>query len=80
MKKLRISQIKPNPLGKDRLGNVVPASQLAGEWVDFKNAGDESYPMDNISLQHIAYTAKYPKGVWEKVMGFTGGLEINKVA
>lgn len=74
MKALRITQAKPNPSGKDRLGNVVPSSQLAGEWVDFKNTGDEPYSLDDVTLQHIAYRAGYPNGVWEEVTGFSGSL------
>lgn len=79
MKRLIVTQAKPNPTGKDRLGPVVPSSQLAGEWVDFKNTGDEVYPLDNIKLHHIAYTAQYPNGVWEEVMGFTGTLGAGEV-
>lgn len=79
MKRLTITQAKPNPTGKDRMGPIVPSSQLAGEWVDFKNTGDEDYPLDNIKLHHIAYTAQYPNGVWEEVMSFTGTLGAGKV-
>jgi hypothetical protein len=79
MKQLTISQAKPNPAGKDRLGNLVPSSQLVGEWVDFKNTGDELYPLNNIELQHIAYTPSYSNGVWDKVMGFSGNLGVGQV-
>jgi len=79
MKKLTITQAKPNPSGKDRLGSVVPSSQLAGEWVDFKNTGNESYSLDNIKLHHVAYTRQYPDGVWEEVMGFFGNLSTGEV-
>ena len=79
MTRLTITQAKPNPVGKDRLGNLVPSSQLAGEWVDFKNTGDESYPLKNIELQHVAYTPSYPNGVWDKVMGFSGNLGVRQV-
>ena len=79
MKQLLITQPKPNPSGKDRFGNVVPSSQLAGEWVDFKNTGNEGYPLENIKLHHIAYTTQYPNGVWEQVMGFTGTLGVGEI-
>jgi len=79
MKQLTISQIKPNPSGKDRFGSIVPSSQLSGEWVDFKNTGDERYALDNIKLHHIAYTSEYPNGIWEKVMGFSGNLGTGEV-
>ena len=79
MKQLLVTQAKPNPSGKDRLGNVVPSSQLAGEWVDFKNTGNEGYPLENIKLHHIAYTTQYLNGVWEEVMGFTGTLGVGEI-
>lgn len=79
MKRLTVTQAKPNPTGKDRLGPIVPSSQLAGEWVDFKNTGDEDYPLGNIKLHHVAYTSQYPNGVWEEVMGFTGTLDAGKI-
>lgn len=79
MKRLTITQAKPNPAGKDRLGNLVPSSQLAGEWVDFKNTGDEDYLLDNIKLYHVVYTTARPDGVWEEIMGFNGFLDIGKV-
>ena len=79
MKRLTITQAKPNPTGKDRFGNIAPSSQLAGEWVDFKNTGDEDHPLDNIKLYHIAYTTAHPNGVWEEVMGFNGVLDTSKV-
>jgi len=70
MLRLTINQGKPNPAGKDRLGPMVPSAQLAGEWVDFRNSGDESYSLAGIELQHVAYTTAYPNGVWEKVYVF----------
>jgi len=79
MTRITVTQAKPNPAGKDRLGNLVPSSQLAGEWVDFKNTGDESYFLNNIELQHIAYTPSYPNGVWDKVMGFSGNIGVGEV-
>lgn len=78
MQKLIITQAKPNPLGKDRFGHLTPAVQLAGEWVDFKNSGDESYPLGNIKLQHVAYSPRYPNGVWEEVINFSGSLPVGE--
>lgn len=77
---LTITQAKPNPAGKDRMGNTVPSTQLAGEWVDFQNTGYNSISLTNIELQHIAYTAMSPRGVWSKVMSFKGSLPSRKVA
>ena len=79
MTRLTITQAKPNPSGKDRLGSYVPSSQLVGEWVDFKNTSDELCPLNNIELQHIAYTPSYPNGVWDKVMCFSGNLGVGQV-
>ncbi|NCT55611.1 hypothetical protein GW755_02065 [bacterium] len=79
MKQLLIIQAKPNPIGKDRILNFIPSPQLAGEWVDFKNSGSEGYVLENIKLDHIAYTSKYPNGVWDEVMGFAGILGVNKI-
>src|SRR3989338_12773 len=79
MKRLNVTQVKPNPSGRDRLGNYVPFSQLAGEWVDFKNIGDESFSLNSIELQHVAYTPPYPNWVWEKVMGFSGNLGVGRI-
>lgn len=70
MQALTIIQAKPNPLGKDKFGSMVPSAQLAGEWVDFRNSGDEPYSLAGIELQHVAYTTAYPNGVWEKVYIF----------
>lgn len=80
MKALTITQAKPNPAGKDQYRYDIPASQLGGEWVDFKNTGNESYPLDNIILQHVAYTREHPiYGEWEEVSGFTGNLSVGEV-
>jgi hypothetical protein len=79
MTQLTITQAKPNPFGKDRLGNYIPFSQLAGEWIDFKNTGDEVCPLSGVELHHIAYTSSYPNGVWNKVMGFSGNLGVEKI-
>ena len=75
MKILYINQAKPNPSGKDRLGMYTPPSQLTGEWVDFKNIGDEAYPLENIQLWHIAY----PTRSWKVVSRFSGALPVGKI-
>jgi len=62
-----ITQAKPNPLGKDRFGNVASANQLAGEWLDIRNDTALGISLSNLELHHIAYSAGYPNGVWEKV-------------
>ncbi len=79
MSDLTITKAKPNPIGKDRMGNTVPSAQLAGEWIDFKNTDYSSFSLTNVELQHIAYTVTHPRGVWLKVMSFKGSLPAGKV-
>ncbi len=80
MRELIITQAKPNPIGKDRMGSAVPSSQLAGEWVDFKNIGNKSIALDNIELQHIAYTKDHPtNGIWDRVTDFSGILPAGEI-
>ena len=79
MKRLTITQAKPNPAGKDTFDHLAPAAQIAGEWVDFKNTGNEIYTLNSIELFHIAYTPQYPNGIWEKVTDFFGDLGVNEV-
>jgi hypothetical protein len=79
MKSLRIIRAKPNPSGKDRSGGYIRPAQLAAEWVDFQNDGDESCSLDGITLYHLAfqYGCRDPK--WDKVMAFTGPLPPGKI-
>lgn len=69
---LIIIKAKPNPAGKDRLGNHAPQQQLAGEWVDISNSGKSSEDLTNIQLYHWAY--QYPEPKWGLVMKFSGAL------
>ncbi len=79
MKILWISTAKPNPAGKDRYGHFTPAAQLAAEWLDFKNIGDEPFLLNGISLHHIAFQPRCMDGKWDKAMNFTGLLQPSKV-
>jgi hypothetical protein len=79
MKKITITQIKPNPSGKDRFGHLTPNLQLTAEWVDFKNTGNEDYPLENIILQHLAYSPSSIFGRWDDIMDFKGILKPEKV-
>lgn len=65
---LLISQLKPNPEGKDRnrYGSPTPA-QLGGEWVDIKNSGRTAYDLTGIDLFHLAYTRPGIKPEWQRV-------------
>lgn len=78
MKSLLITRIKPNPTGKDRQFGHASASQLAGEWVDFKNTGSTPIELSGIVLYHIAYPAGSNQGRWEKVMDFRGPLQAGR--
>jgi hypothetical protein len=79
MKMLRIIKAKPNPRGKDRHGPFTPASQLAAEWLDFKNDGNEDYSLVGIELNHIAFQPVCRDGKWQEIMSFKGILEPGKV-
>jgi len=80
MLRLYITKAKPNPAGKDRSGGNISSQQLAGEWVDFQNTGDQPYLLDNVHLQHIAYTAQYPvNGQWEEACDFSGTLPVGEI-
>ena len=74
---LKIIKAKPNPAGKDRIGNLSSQSQLAGEWVDIENTGNYSVSLENIELYHWAY--KQPEPGWELVMNFKGSLPSGEV-
>jgi hypothetical protein len=75
MKTLLITRIKPNPSGKDRSRTgLTSASQLAAEWVDFKNIGPSPVDLEDIELYHVAYTAASAQGHWDKVVDFRGTL------
>lgn len=53
---LTITQLKPNPAGKDstRLGASV--AQLASEWVDVRNDGAFAFSLRDLHLYHRAYS------------------------
>lgn len=74
---LQIIKAKPNPAGKDRIGNFSPQSQLAGEWVDIRNNGSSPVNLTNVELYHWAY--KLPKDGWELVMKFKGSLPVGEI-
>ncbi len=67
---LYIVKAKPNPLGKDKIGSFLPKNQLAGEWIDIKNIGNNPVDLTNMALYHWAY--KQPEPKWELVMLFKG--------
>jgi len=50
MKDLTIFRVKPNPIGKDKLGNNALNSQLVGEWVDIKNTSGKKLNMVGVEI------------------------------
>ena len=80
MRTLKITQLKPNPVGKDRArtGRVTP-TQLAAEWVDFRNGGTATVSLNGVSLYHIAYAPGERNGHWKEITKFSGSLEAGKV-
>lgn len=76
---LLIIKAKPNPTGKDRTrSGYTPATQLAAEWVDFKNMGESSADLRHVDLYHLAYLSNGATK-WEIVTDFQGILQPNKV-
>ncbi len=75
---LTITQCKPNPLGRDRYAKDIPNSQLAGEWLDFKNFGTTSVNLSEIVLYHTAYMQNKPNGVWNLMCEFDFTLPAGK--
>jgi hypothetical protein len=76
--KLTITSIKPNPAGKDhpRYGGPSP-TQLAGEWVDFRNDNGQTVNLDGVALYHRAYSGQQWR--WAKIMTFTGNLGAGEI-
>jgi len=79
MASLRITQIKPNPAGKDRNRHgSASAAQLGAEWVDFKNVSGSAQPLAGLELYHLAYSHPGAKPEWEKIMSFNGTLGVGQ--
>lgn len=76
---LTVIRLKPNPTGKDRppQGGPTP-TQLAAEWVDFRNDTQQGVPLDNVALYHVAYPATGDPH-WQRITGFTGTLQPGKI-
>lgn len=79
---LQIFRAKPNPVGKDKVGNTPKAEQLLGEWVDIKNVGTESVPFRGMSLYHTIFdsrcgTAGEVRSYWEQTGD--GVLPVGKI-
>lgn len=80
MRTLKITQLKPNPTGKDRARTgSVSLTQLAAEWVDFQNTGSTAVSLNGVKLYHIAYAPGDRNGHWKEITNFRGSLEAGKV-
>jgi len=76
--RLPIIRIKPNPAGKDRPGHGSPSpSQLAAEWVDFRNDDARDASMAGVSLWHRTFAPSRGQE-WAKITPFTGVLPPGK--
>jgi len=76
--KLTITSIKPNPAGKDRPRHGSPSpTQLAAEWVDFRNDSGQAVNLDGVALYHRAYTGQQWR--WAQIMTFTGNLGAGEI-
>ena len=79
MKTLHIVRAKPNPAGKDHPPHGGPSpTQLAAEWVDFKNTGPSGVDLATSELFHLAFSAD-GKSTWARVTGFTGNVPAGQV-
>lgn len=65
---LRVTQLKPNPSGRDRTTSGATATQLAGEWVDLHNEGIAAFDLRELHLFHRAYKPYSTTWEWAKVM------------
>jgi hypothetical protein len=80
MRVVRVSKAKPNPWGKDRTGGMAPKSQIAAEWIDIKNVGDEAVSLGNLYLNHVAYQSGCRDGKWQYVCTLCGTILPGQVA
>lgn len=71
--KLKIVQIKPNPIGKDRSRKSIFPYQVVGEWVDIRNDSGGSVFISPVELYHQAYDQS-GKANTTLVTGFKGNL------
>lgn len=79
MKGLKVIKAKPNPSGKDRTLHQIPPKQLAAEWVDFQNIGNEGYNLAPVTLQHLVYKPGCSDARAEIVMTFKGTLQPGEI-
>jgi hypothetical protein len=71
---LKTVRLKPNPAGKDRTRAGATAAQLAAEWVDLKNLGNDRIDLTGVVVKHVAYAPGAVQGHWEVVQSFSKGI------
>ena len=71
---LKTVQLKPKPAGKDRTRHGATAAQLAAEWVDLKNVGNQNIDVAGVIAKHVAYAPGAKQGHWEVVLSFSKGI------
>lgn len=73
---LRITQIKPNPAGKDKTpAGYASPTQLGAEWVDIKNTGYQAVGLGNVELNHQAYSDS-ANWTWRAIYRFASGFTL----
>lgn len=70
-----VTQLKPNPAGKDRSRYGSPTiAQLGAEWVDIHNMFAHPVDLRGTVLCHLAYPAGSRQANWEVVVPLTQTL------
>lgn len=78
MTTIQTTRLKPNPAGKDRSKTSISETQLAAEWIDFKNVCGQTVELGGLSLYHKAFKSNGTYE-WELVRTLGGVLEPGKV-
>ena len=65
---LTVTQLKPNPAGKDKGSLGAPPAQLAAEWVDIHNSGATPCDFAEVTLYHRAYVGSSSEWKWARVI------------
>jgi hypothetical protein len=76
---LLITKAKPNPAGKDRVGQFfTPATQLAAEWVDFQNITATPINITGVQMYHLAYLQN-GSTEWELAIELSGTIQSGEI-
>src|SRR5947209_4024319 len=74
MPDLLVTRALPNPAGKDRSGGHAQNEQLNGEWVQFLNTSQGTFPLDGLILDHMTFNQLCQKTGTETLTTFRGSL------